>query len=500
MLRLRQISILTVVILPTFHGFSFANDADLSSISIPVRINLKTVEDRINAEIPQRLADINESGRVCVEAKWLKTKIPVGIEVYDVYKTRTKYKWLKTKVTPEIKCDVNGWVNRNGNIGITGEGATLRMSFPIASSVSAKAAGISETADAKATIFADVTPNILPDWTVSASVNPDMKWDQRPTLKLFGIINITIGSKVEPKLRDKMNEFAAQVPQMLSDLNLRSRIEEAWAKIQEPIEISKAPATYLVFRPSSVGFSGISVIDNILNAQVSIAGKTSAVVGNKPTTEAVPLQPLQRIEAASGVFKLNVPAFVAFKEIEKTANSEFPNGHSIKISEGKLDGELTIRNLQLSQSKEGKFQIKIGVDYDDRSKFIRLIDYFNWFDTSGIITFAAIPKIDAEKDVVYVDDLEFDSDTNNRLVDVLVDISKLPILRSFISNAVRYDYSGDLTEAIKSANEAINVQLKDGVKISGNLSAADIDNLVIRSDGIGMTAKAEGKVAVDVGL
>ncbi|POF27699.1 uncharacterized protein DUF4403 [Roseibium marinum] len=470
-----------------------------SNISVPIRINLKAVENKINAELPQRLAEINEPGRLCVPAKWLKTKgIPKcsmkGIKIY------CKDTWIKIKTTPDIHCDVNGWVNRNGNVGLSGSGQTLQISVPIASSVSAKAAGISETADAKATIFATITPDITPEWNVSAVVTPDMRWDQRPTLKLFGIIKITIGSKVEPKLREKMNEFAATVPQMLSDLKIRSKVEEAWVNIQAPIQISKSPATYLIFRPRSVGFSGISIENNIMNAQVSIAGSTEVVIGDKPDIEPVPLQPLQKIPQSDGVFSFSVPTFVTFDEIERTAKSQFPDGFSTELDDEKLNGTLLINNLKAGRLQDGKLSLTIDVDYDNRSNFVRWIDIFDWFDTTGKITFAAVPRIDAEKDVVFVDGLEVDSDTNNNLVDALVDISRLPILRKFISDAAKYNYSGDLQQGISTANEAMNVQLEDGIRITGTLTAADMEQISVLENGLSMSATAGGTVSIDVGL
>jgi hypothetical protein len=408
--------------------------------------------------------------------------------------------WIKTKVSPDIHCDVNGWVNRNGNVGLSGSGQSLQVSVPIASSVSAKAAGISETADAKATIFATITPDITPEWNVSAAVSPDMRWDQRPTLKLLGLIEITIGSKVEPKLREKMNEFAATVPQLLAELNVRSMVQEAWFKIQEPFQISNSPAAYLVFQPKSVGFSGIAINDNIMNAQVSISGSTEVVVGNKPNVQPVPLQQLQKIGQSEGSFSFKVPAFVTFAEIERAAKSQFPEGFSTQVEDLTLKGTLSIDNLKVGHLEDGKLSLSIDVDYDNRSDFVRWVDVFDWFNTSGKITFAAVPKIDTAKDVIYVDDLELHSETNNNLVDTLVGISQLPILRGFISDSVKYDYSGDLKEGIAAANKAMNVEFEDGVKLSGNLVAAGIEEISVLEKGLSISATAGGTVIVDVGL
>ncbi|MEP3247767.1 MAG: DUF4403 family protein [Sneathiella sp.] len=478
-----------------------AHAEDISSISVPIRINLKSLEGRINSDIPQRIANINERGLVCVKAKWLVTDIPVGVEIYDIYKTRVINKTVKTIVAPEVKCDVSGWINRNGKIGLTGNGQSIHLSFPLAARVSAEAIGISETAEARATIFANITPDITSDWNVSAKVSPNMRWDQTPTLELFGIIKVTIANLVEPELRSKIGEFAKKVPQLLSGLNIRSKIEKAWVEIQKPIQISKKPSIYLVFQPVSVGFSGISIVDNVLNAQVKISGTTSVTVGATPTTKQMQLLPLQQTEMNNGEFNFNLPTFASFLEIEKAANEQFPDGHNVEIPDGNLKGSLHLDNLKISKADDkGKIRLSINVDYDNRSNFVRFIDIFDWFDMSGKISFNALPKIDTEKNVVHVEDLILESEASNPLLNTLAELGSLPYIRSYIESIVKYDYSSDLKAGISAANKSINVDLPSGVKVSGEIKATNLSNVKIQEKAISLIAEARGIMKVDIDL
>ena len=221
-----------------------------STLTMSIQANLKVLEERLNAEIPGTLANINEPNKVCVKAKWLKTKVPyVTWEMKKVLGVKTKVpttrtKMVKTKVSPEIKCDIKGWVKRNGHISVSGSGSTLRFSFPIKAQVSAKA-GIRETANAAATIYVSATPRINNDWSISVDVSPDFSWSQRPTLKLFGLIKVTIGSKVEPKLREKMNEFVKKIPGILAELKLKEKVAATWSDAQNPKKVNDAPEVYV---------------------------------------------------------------------------------------------------------------------------------------------------------------------------------------------------------------------------------------------------------------
>lgn len=481
------------------HSADAAEKSVTSVISLPLRINLAAIQNRINAKVPSRLATINQR-QICVPAKWAKIKIPVGIEVYDVYKTRTKYRWLKTKITPQISCNISGYVQRIGPIVLSGSGGRINLSVPIYAQITAKKGSLQETAKAKATIFITITPNITPQWKVSAIVSPNFTWDKRPTLKLFGVIKITIGSKVEPKLRDEMKKFVAEIPSIINKLNIRSKVATAWTQLQDPIKISDAPEAYLAIKPKSVGFSGISIANNILNTHVVLNGVTTVTIGNKPSVQKVKLLPLKKVTPSEGLFNLNVPLLVSLKELQKTINSKLPKGRVINIPKGKFQGTLKIKSISVTEKEKGKLRVTVDIDYDNRSKFIRFIDYFNWLDTSGKISFEAIPKVNSKQNVIFLEKLKIENETNNQILDMLVGASKLPVIRSFVSSAVKYNYTIELTNGIKTANSAMNKQLKNGVKISGTLITAGASNLTIENGAISLQVKARGKLSVDVGL
>jgi hypothetical protein len=49
----------------------------------------------------------------------------------DNFKISCEKQWIKIQTIPEIKCDIEGWVKRDGRLLVSGEGNTLHFSFPI---------------------------------------------------------------------------------------------------------------------------------------------------------------------------------------------------------------------------------------------------------------------------------------------------------------------------------------------------------------------------------
>ena len=198
-------------------------------------MNLKALEDRLNAEFPSRLADIRENNVVFIEEKRAKYKYPCfkGIKWYSCDG------W--TKLSPAVKGDVWGAVDRDGRVTLTGDNGALRLAIPIRASISGKALGVQETAKAKAVIFVDLTPALTENWELTLEARPDYRWTERPTLKLFDVVKVTIGSQVDPKMREALAKMAAEMPDMLKELKLREKAADGWRKPKTPSSSPPSP-------------------------------------------------------------------------------------------------------------------------------------------------------------------------------------------------------------------------------------------------------------------
>src|SRR5687768_11799351 len=109
-----------------------------STLSVPISINLAALQRQLNDRVPAHLETIDMPGQVCVEAEWLKTKGVPKCRVEDGYKLYCEDTWIKTKVTPEITCDVSGWVKRDGKITLSGSGPRLSLDVPLKAKITAR--------------------------------------------------------------------------------------------------------------------------------------------------------------------------------------------------------------------------------------------------------------------------------------------------------------------------------------------------------------------------
>lgn len=483
--QIHQILLLLVIPMPSM---SYAQNEDISSITFPISIDLKKLSEIVNSEIPTRLADINERNLTCYEGEKFNYEYPC---VSNWYKLRMCKGW--TWAIPPIKCDITGYVDRRGPLSLSGSNDELRMSLPIHARISGEAL-LRETAEADATFFVTAVPSISENWEPDLRVEADFQWDKRPTLELFNFIDVTIGSKVEPKLRAEIDKLIEQIPTLLDNLNIREEVEILWEEIQLPIQVLADPNVYFTYSPTSVGFSGITFIENRLMAVVKIDGHTSVVLGNPPTITPVALLPLQKIEQQDAQFSLTLPTLIEENEFQAAISNRLSEGFSVSIDENGLNGQLTATDFRISMSEVSGVNITSEIVFDNRSKFLKFIDLFNWFDFSGTVSMSATPKLDIQENEITIENLRVDSNTSSSLADALVDAINLPFVRGKISNLVTYNYSEDIQEALLAANDAINVQLEDGVLISGSLDDANVQILVVQDKTIVLSFKAVGSV------
>ena len=484
-----------------FPGMLAANDQSQaeSTITLPIQVDLKVLENYLNNSIPMYLADIDEKNKVCVKPKYLKTK---GIPKCRIrgYKISCKTSWIKIRLVPKIKCDIEGWVKRDGRITVSGKDKTLRFAFPIKSQITTKSY-IQETANASAILYVDATPHINKDWSISLDIAQNFTWSVKPTITLLDFVKISIRDKVEPKIKKKLNQFVKEVPQLLAGLNIRERVNTAWKDIQEPFKIDDDSETYLLFKPGSVSCSGFSIVDNCIKTTISAKGKTLILVGDpSEDCEKTELCDIGSIPHQEGKFTIHLPVSITYRELLEISSKRFKEGYSIDMLKSALPGILKVSDPKIEKSSAGKIRISAHINYDNRSPWLRTIDLFNWFDVDGKITFIAAPRIDKHNRALVLDHLVYDSTTSSDLFDLLVNAAQMDLLTSYVASLMKFEFGEKVDESIIKANEALENFTKRDMNLSARLEMASIEDLIINEKEITVNTKLSGVVNATIEL
>lgn len=470
-----------------------------STITLPIEVNLNVLENYLNEFVPNILADIDEPNKVCVKPQYLKTK---GIPKcrMDGYKISCKENKIKIRTIPEIKCDLRGWVKRDGHISVSGQGRTLQFTFPIKTKLSTDLY-IQGSANAAAIIYIYATPHINKDWSISVDVEPYFTWSEKPTLTLLETIEVTIQSKVEPKLQKKIRQFVKKIPDLLTKLELKEKVNTTWHDIQRPIKIDDHSETYLMFKPEYISYSGFKISDNILKTTISAKGETHIIVGNPiRKCQNTKLCELGIIPSQKGEFNFNLPISITYQELLTMSNKNFLEGYSIDLLKSALPGMLKISDPKIEKSDNGQLSITAHINYDNRSYWLKTIDFFNWFDVDGEITFKGLPRVDKHNRCLVLDDLVYDSTTNSDLFDTVVNAADIQLLKSYFTNLMKFEFGEKIDDGIIKANKALKSFSKGNINISAQLQMASIENLIVNEHKITINTKLSGLVNANIGL
>ena len=470
-----------------------------SVITLPIQADLSVLEKYINEYVPYDVAVLDERGKVCLKPQDIKVPFIPKCKIKG-FKVSCKNWSRDFRTVPKVKCDVKGWVKRNGRILLTGNGPTLTFAFPVRAEASADGY-IYGTARASAILYLNAKLHINSDLTISIDITHDFAWSNSPELKLFDLFNIDIKKVIEPKLRKRLDKFAERVPELLGKIDIKGRMEEQWEDIQEPLKIDDEMNTYLLFQPNVASCSQIDIVDHVLRSTISARGRTQILLGKPPVDyNKTKITDLETICYKEGKFNFHLPVRITYEELLARSHNKYEDVYTIDLVKSVIPGMLKISNPKIGKSSDGRLSISAHISYDNRDEWLKTFDMYDWFDTDGEITFTASPRIDKETRTLIFDDLVYDSTTNSDLFDLLIDAAELAPIQSYLESLVKFDYGKKIDEGIVKANKSLTTVSQGDLNVTGRLENATVEDITINEKDITITTHLSGVLDASAGL
>ena len=470
-----------------------------SIITLPIQADLSVLEKYINEYVPYDVAVLDERDKVCLKPQDMKVPFIPKCKIKG-FKVSCKDWTRDFRTVPKVKCDVKGWVKRNGRILLTGNGPTLTFAFPVKAEASADGY-IYGTARASAILYLNAKLHINSDWTISIDITHDFAWSNSPELKLFDLFSIDIKKVIEPKLRKRLDKFAERVPELLGKIDIKGRMEEQWEDIQEPLQIDDDTNTYLLFQPNVASCSQIDIVDHVLRSTISARGKTQILLGEPPVDyKKTKITDLETICYKEGKFNFHLPVRITYEELLARSHNKYADVYTIDLVKSVIPGMLKISNPKIGKKSDGRLSISAHISYDNRDEWLKTFDMYDWFDIDGEITFTGSPRIDKETRTLIFDELVYDSTTNSDLFDLLIDAAELAPIQSYLEGLVKFDYGKKIDEGIVKANKSLNEVSQGDLNVTGRLEKATVEEITINEKDITITTKLSGVLDANAGL
>lgn len=484
-----------VVLICSFSNLCLAQSVPNSSIQAGVFIDLNDFQSVLNNQLPEVLERIDQKGKKCVEAQWLKTKgIPKcsfkGIKLY------CKDSWIKTKTTPDISCDVSGVVKRTGPIKLEGRGNALIVQLPLHASVTARGRGdigknIQQSANAAAEITFRVSNiRIGEDWKLNGDTSASYNWTKRPTLKLFNLIDVNVSNSVSPEVDRQLRAFSEQLESELSKIDLKPTIERYWADLQRPRSVDGLHSRFV---PAKIVYTGLQFNQRKLETVLQLDGEIESQSTPFADTTQLALLPIEHSDIASTNSRLNAEVSINYSLLNSRIKNVLTtnNWMDVELAERKL-GRYKFENVELS-GRDERLLVNADLVFDDGESFFSSLSFWSLFSKKVRVEISGVPFINSTKNTISLNDITFEQlylDSESKSVtqekstfensDIFNDIITSLGFMTHIEESLVYDFTNEL----KQVTNGLTFTNSSGENQTINFDAVSLGKLKVSDDKI----------------
>ncbi len=316
------------------------------------------------------------------------------------------------------------------------------------------------------------------DWQLhTQTVIENYEWLRKPRLQV-GAIQIPIGFIGDMVVNNSRNTITTTIDRLAKEqVNLRAQVEEAWKRMFEPELLSPEYRAWLLINPETIAITPLQYTPQFIEATILISSRPRLHVGRTPQTRTpLPLPPRQFSDSPQKDFSIYLHAEVPYQEAERIAREQL-NGET--FSSG--NRTVTVQDVELY----GKGNTLIV--------HTRLSGSFN-----GSVYLEGQPYYNPLRNSIDIKDLRFTVDTQNFLHKTAAWLLKSNLKRALQDNMdFLLDYNLKELEA-ELQKQLRHYPIAPGIHLEGQLSQLQIHNAYMAPEGIRVQVGLRGQVEVFV--
>lgn len=422
---------------------------EVSIINVPISFDLTQLEERINSEL-------------------------TGLMFED--HSEEKNSSLSLKI----------W--KKAPIQITADGDHFNVMVPLKiwarAGLSFNNFGISFADEKETTFEIDLQFNtkaeVSPDWDLkTVTTSNGFEWVKKPVINL-GPVKVPLASFLGDVIESQQEQLAHQIDrEALINVDIQSMVREAWMLIQTPYQVSKEYNIWLLVTPIDILMTPLSGSGKHSMFSFGIKAYTETYIGETPAANINrDLPNITFADSISSQFSVGLSSKIPCKEINRLLTQQFVN-RSFSFNNGKR--QITITDINLYGSGND-LVIQAGIKGS----------------VNGVIYLKGKPAFNPSLQTLYMEDLDFDLQTKNKLIKTASWVMHGKLLESF-SEALTLP----LGEQIKWATATIeqnlnNLEISPGVYLKGSLDELKPSGVFITRESIIATVTAKGKAGISV--
>ena len=317
-------------------------------------------------------------------------------------------------------------------------------------------------------------------YLTKVGLSKDYKFQAKTTLKSFVIkdpcevtfLKYNVTDKVQKEITKELKDMQSKLDKELGAIDVKSKIEDAWKKLQEPLPIDMYGQLYL--NPKSFSMSALSYEGNTAKFSLSLFFSPLISTENQGYRY-TSLKPMKSEKQVKG-FDILADAAASYDSLSSILTSAFKD--QIISIKGK---DIVVRNLRVVGTQSGKLVLRME---------------FEGF-RQGKIYLICRPIMDLETQVLSLEDVDFELKTKALLLKSAGWLLGNRI-KSTIMEKSQIDMSSNLNRLLSTLESKLNGEVYPGVYVNTRLDLLRINNIFLGPKRLYVRTNITGNVNVDI--
>lgn len=336
------------------------------------------------------------------------------------------------------------------------------------------------TLKAEGSISMEFKTNYLIDSTWTLTTNTEVishKWTEKPVLKMGGI-KLPFEMIANAVISGTKNYLTKTIDEEVkNNLDLQNQVEEVWANLYNPFQVSEEYRTWMILNPISVAVKPIQNETDTISTILQVEAQPHIFLGEEPDSMLkTELHAFNWLEEEKEHFDITLVSELPFTEAKQLAGDNvigqrFESGKRYVIVE---DMELFSR---------GQFLVV---------KTLLSGSYKGWINLAGI------PVINPETKQIELQNFDIELDTKNVLYK-----SAAWLFKGSFKKIVKKEIEDNLSYYLNYTKEVLqeemnNVKVQNGIYINGDLHDLQVINLYLTEKAMKTWVSLQGSIKLNI--
>ena len=288
-----------------------------------------------------------------------------------------------------------------------------------------------------------------------------------------GILHTDVTDRVIGAARSALEAKLPDIDRKVGTVDLTGRVTEWWRLLRRPIRLTDS--VWLSLQPEQLRMGKVRGEARVLTVPVSLDARPRIVTGQEPSISLAPLPPLAKDTVTDG-FRIQMDGVVDYATATRAVTSALAGRRFTRAGR-----TVAVDSVTVLPASRGRLLLAIAFAGD----------------ASGRLQLVGTPRYQPAAGLVDVPDLDFDLDTDSRLVSGYAWL-RSDELRATIRERARVPVQPALDKGRELLLSGLNRKLGDAVTMSATVDSVAVKGLYVTRDALVVRAEATGQARFTV--